>query len=138
MDEWMEFFKSAFQLEDKEVEWGIIEVTKRENGDENIQLRPGLLIKGSRVCLDVFARRFYSLVNRPEISRKIHPATIQTEKTGLVMIDEDDPENEYVEGEMVISAKDNDRMFLVYDDSVFESVFCYALYVPQLEEELLL
>ena len=33
MDEWMEFFKSAFQLEDKEVEWGIIEVTTRENGE---------------------------------------------------------------------------------------------------------
>jgi hypothetical protein len=138
MEEWMEFFKSVFQLEDKEVEWGIIEVTKRENGDEDIQLRPGLLIKGSSVCLDLFARRFYSLVDRAEITRKIHPATMQTEETGLVMIDEDDPENEYVEGKMVISAKDNDRMFLVYDDSVFESVFCNALYVPQLEEGMLL
>lgn len=133
----MEFFQSVFHLEDKEVEWGIIEVTTRKDGVESSQRKPGLLIQDSRVCLDLFARRFYSLVDRPEISRKIHPATVQTEETGLVMIDEDDPDNEYVEGKMVISAKDNDRMFLVFDNSVFESVFCNALYVPQLEDEML-
>lgn len=134
----MEFFQSVFHLEDKEVEWGIIEVTTRKDGFESTQRKPGLLVKDSRVCLDLFARRFYSLVDRPDFTRKIYPAKMLTEENGLVMIDEDDPENEYVEGKMVISAKDNDRMFLVYDDSVFESVFCNALYVPQLEEGLLL
>lgn len=138
MDELLEFFQSVFHLEDKEVEWGIIEVTTREDGFESTQRKPGLLVKDSRVCLDLFARRFYSLVDRPDFTRKIYPAKMLTEENGLVMIDEDEPDNKYVDGKMVIEAKHDDRIFLVYDDNIFSRIYFVVTYDPILEEELML
>lgn len=138
MDEKMNFLKKVFQLEDKDVEWGIVEEIIRQDGKEETEYKPGLYIKSSRVYVDLIARRFYSIVNLPEITRTIHPANLILEGEGLNIYREDE-DGYYDDDDMaVLVAKDNEDIDCLLTSSFVDDIFGVTIYQPGMEEEFLL
>ena len=54
------------------------------DGAQTVELKPGLIIKGSRVYVDLFARRLFSAIKLPELERNVYAA--RKEKAGNGMI----------------------------------------------------
>lgn len=94
----LDFLKNIYNLHGHHVEWAIIEEIVRdkketedmaemhmlayylsgekvkEEYEEESTLKLGLFIKGSRVYVDLCARRFFSTVNIDILERKVYPA----------------------------------------------------------------
>ena len=80
-----EYLKEIFNLHGKSVGWAIIEEKLMcSDGNQTIELKPGLAIKGSRVYVDLFARRLFSTIKLPELERNVYAA--RKEKAGNGMI----------------------------------------------------
>lgn len=92
MDEKLEFLKGIFNLKNKEVDWGVVQENTYEDNEKVVEHKPGLYIKDSRVFVDLYARRFYSIIKLPEIKREILPAKllIVSEETMFANDDTDD------------------------------------------------
>ena len=69
----LEFLKDYFHLQGKEVEWAVIEETY-DNKPEDNKLKPGLIIKGSRVYVNLFDRKIQVPTTFSGFSRKAYPA----------------------------------------------------------------
>ena len=141
MDEKLEFLKELFNLKDKDVEWGVVVETTRKDGEEESMRKPGLFVKGSRVFVDLYARRFYSRIDKPEIKREIHPAKLLKEGEGLTIIrdDEEESENTIQSDKMaVLIAKDDDRMDLMLTERFVDRIFSNTVYGPWMENALIL
>ena len=62
-----EYLKEIFNLHGKSVGWAIIEEKVMcSDGNQTIELKPGLAIKWSRVYVDLVARRLYSTIKMPK------------------------------------------------------------------------
>ena len=80
-----EYLKDIFNLHGKSIGWAIIEEKIMcSDGAQTVELKPGLIIKGSRVYVDLFARRLFSTIKLPELERNVYAA--RKEKAGNGMI----------------------------------------------------
>lgn len=140
MDEKLEFLKGIFNLKNKEVDWGVVQETTYEDNEKVVEHKPGLYIKDSRVFVDLYARRFYSIIKLPEIKREILPAKllIITEETMFANDDTDDTDDITSENKAVLIAKDNDSIKVVLPEDFIEYLFEDTIYSPGMEESLLL
>ncbi len=64
-----EFIKKVFNIPGK-ISWGLIE----ESVAGTTKLKPGIILLGKSVFLDLYDRRFYSPTSLQEVSRSITPA----------------------------------------------------------------
>ena len=140
MDEKLEFLKGIFNLKNKEVDWGVVQETTYEDNEKVVEHKPGLYIKDSHVFVDLYARRFYSIIKLPEIKREILPAKllIITEETMFANDDTDDTDDIPSEKKAVLIAKDNDSIKIVLPEDFIEYLFEDTIYNPGMEESLLL
>lgn len=131
---YIKFLKSIFHLQGKNVEWGLIEeitYPKEKNiwglteptGKQEVEYKPGLYIKNSRVYVDIFARRCFSTVNiKDAITRKIHRARWKALKGGFV----------------VIEARDDSSKYIVLRRHFVEDIYNVTVYDEWMEENVLL
>ena len=99
----------------EEAEWCII--------DDNGATRIGLYRKGSKVYLDLFARRFYSAIEMSDISRKVYPAKeVPTSEKGMIAFE----------------AVDDPTEFIVLPENFIQKIYGTTIYQPWMEEKLLL
>lgn len=113
----IEFLKKLHNLQGKEVEWCLIEETTA--GGTSYKL--GLSVIGTRLYVDVAARRFFSTVNLREFSRKIYPA--------------DEIESQEV---IVFEARDDNEKYIILPPTFLEDIYGVMLYDKSLEGRLLL
>ena len=69
----LEFLKDYYHLQGKSIEWAVI-VETNEKTPENNRIKPGLIIKGSRVYVNLLERKIQSPVNLGSFSREVYPA----------------------------------------------------------------
>ena len=131
---YIKMLKHIYQLEGKKVEWGLIEEISYEQEVDFMEhsqpadkvkemtYKPGVYIKGSRVYVDLLARRFYSTVNLQHFARKIHRARWKAIKGGYVAIESRDFPDKYI----------------VLGRHFIEDVYCQTVYGEWMEERLLL
>ena len=113
----IDILKKAYNLQGKTVRWAVIE----EKTDDEVEYKLGLLIKGSRLYVDVIARRLYTALNWPEISRQVYEARVIP--SGDVIVFED--------------KKDANKR-VVMPKTFFEDIYGGTVYDPSLEDRLLL
>lgn len=128
-----------FNLEGKEVEWGIIvegdtdvinefleqedtKTTKNEAATKDeVTCQPGIYIKDCQIYVDLRARRFYSTVKLPEIRRLIFPAACVTK-----------------DGKNWLVAKDGQaNLTIEFPIEDLWNLYKVCLYAPWMEEEVL-
>ena len=112
--------KDCYNLHGKTISWAIIE----EIGiaDDAHELKPGLYIKGSRVYVDLFARRLYSTISFSEFERKVHVA--KKENVG--------------DGTIVLVAKEDASKYIVLPKTFVADIHNVTRYGQWMEEHLLL
>ena len=94
-----EFLKDFYHLQGKNIDWAIIEETSDDDPDQQ-KLKPGLMIEGSKVYVDLYERRFKSALTLPDgSSRRVLPAI----KHGA------GKDNEFA----VVAAIDDSRKYLI-------------------------
>lgn len=141
----LDFLKNIYNLHGYHVEWAIIEETVRhkmkgtedpaqmlqaylsgEEGkddyEEESTLKLGLFIKGSRVYVDLFARRFFSTVNIDILERKVYPA-------GRVSCGD---------GNVAFEAKEDTSKYLVFSKTFLQDIYGVTQYGEWMEKRLLL
>lgn len=140
------FLKNIYNLHGHHVEWAIIEETVRDKKqkaedpvqmlltfylseekvkdeyDEERTLKLGLFIKGSRVYVDLFARRFFSTVNLDMLERKVYPA--RRVSCG--------------DGNVAFEAKEDTSKYLVFSKTFLQDIYGVTQYGEWMEERLLL
>ena len=110
------FLKRLHGLENKEVEWCII-----DEDEDGYAL--GLSVVGTRLYLDIVARRFRTTVKLPELSRQVYPAV-------EVPTDEKDT--------VVFAAKDDPQKKVFMTSTFIDDIYGSMIYQPEMENELLL
>ncbi len=116
--ETLDILRNIFHLQGKTIEWAVVEETS-----DTTELKPGLFIEGSRVYVDLYARRFYSTVRLPDIvERKVYPARKVNAEDGM----------------FVLEAKDAPDKFVVLPKTFINDVFGTTIYGAWMEERLLL
>lgn len=141
----LDFLKNIYNLHGHHVEWAIIEEAVRHkmqktedlaqmllthlSGEEKMDeyeeertLKLGLFIKGSRVYVDLFARRFFSTVNVDILERKVYPAR-------RVSCGDDN---------VAFEAKEDTSKFLVFSKTFLQDIYGVTQYGEWMEERLLL
>lgn len=103
MDLNVNLVKQIHNLEDKDVEWAVIE----EKTPTKTTYKPGLKIKGSSLYVDLLARRLYSPVELPEFKRKIYDAKVIDVDDMIVFVS-----HEYVHKQIVLPASFLTDMYL--------------------------
>ena len=85
----LEFLNDFYHLQGKDIEWAIIEETYPEDKLErgpmervnpkypNSKFKPGLIVKGSRVYVDLMERKIQCPRRLDRYSRKAHPAELK-------------------------------------------------------------
>lgn len=116
----LDYLKDYYNLHGKGISWAIIEEIGRT--DDSHKLKPGLYIKGSRVYVDLFARRLYSTISLREFERKIHVA--KKENVG--------------DGKIVLVAKEDAGKYLVLPKTFVADIHDGTRYGQWMEEQLLL
>lgn len=116
----LEYLKDYYNLHGKAISWAIIEEISK--GDDSQELKPGLYIKGSRVYVDLFARRLYSTISLREFERKIHVA--KKENVG--------------DGKIVLVAKEDAGKYIVLPKTFVADIHDGTRYGQWMEEQLLL
>lgn len=112
----IEIIKKMHNLQGRELHWAIIE----EKTLSSITYKPGFVIEGSELVLDLLARRFFSAINLPEFQRNIYLA-------------------DQIENEMVaIVAKEDPSKQTILPASFLDDVYQPAWYTPSLEEQILI
>ena len=118
-----EYLKEIFNLHGKSVGWAIIEEKVMCNdGNQTIELKPGLTIKGSRVYVDLFARRLYSTIKLPEFERIVYVARKEKAENGMI----------------VLVAKDDSGKSLLLPKTFINDIYNVTRYETWMEEQLLL
>ena len=69
----LEFLKDYYHLQGKSIEWAVIVETHEKNPKNNC-IRPGLIIKDSRVYVNLFERKIQKPISFDGFSRKVYPA----------------------------------------------------------------
>ena len=83
----IEYLKEIYNLHGKSVGWAIIEEKFMCNdGNQTVELKPGLAINGSRVYVDLFARRLYSTIKLPEFERIVYVARKEKAENGMIVL----------------------------------------------------
>lgn len=115
----LDLLKRIYNLDGKSVGWAVIEETTRDES----KLKPGLFIKGSRVYVDLFARRLYSTVDLPDlIKRRVYAAT-------YIRVDD---------GMIVLEAKDDKEKYIVLPRTFIADAYNVTIYSEWMEGRLLL
>lgn len=118
-----EYLKEIFNLHGKSVGWAIIEEKVMCNdGNQIIELKPGLAIKGSRVYVDLFARRLYSTIKLPEFERIVYVARKEKAENGMI----------------VLVAKEDNGKSLLLPKTFINDIYNVTRYEAWMEEQLLL
>lgn len=118
-----EYLKEIFNLHGKSIGWAIIEEKVMcSDGNQTIKLKPGLAIKGSRVYVDLFARRFYSTIKLPEFERIVYVARKEKAENGMI----------------VLVAKDDSGKSLLLPKTFINDIYNVTRYETWMEEQLLL
>ena len=118
-----EYLKEIFNLHGKSVGWAIIEEKVMCNdGNQIIELKPGLAIKGSRVYVDLFARRLYSTIKLPEFERIVYVARKEKAENGMI----------------VFVAKDDSEKSLLLPKTFIKDIYDVTRYGTWMEDRLLL
>ena len=118
-----EYLKEIFNLHGKSIGWAIIEEKVMcSDGNHTIKLKPGLAIKGSRVYVDLFARRFYSTIKLPEFERIVYVARKEKAENGMI----------------VLVAKDDSGKSLLLPKTFINDIYNVTRYETWMEEQLLL
>ena len=82
-----EYLKDIFNLHGKSIGWAIIEEKIMcSDGAQTVELKPGLIIKGSRVYVDLFARRLFSAIKLPELERNVYAARKEKAENGMITL----------------------------------------------------
>ena len=139
--DYLSYLKEVFDLQDRHVEWAIIEETRKRKEKidrdmpdiladyldgyrikEESTLKPGLYIKDSRVYVDLLARRLFSTINLPELSRKVYPARRNS-----------------IQGEgIMFEAKEDTSKRILLSSTFIEDIYNVTRYGEWMEERLLL
>ena len=118
-----EYLKDIFNLHGKSVGWAIIEEkTKCGDGGQSVELKPGLIIKGSRVYVDLFARRLFSTIKLPELERSVYIARKEKAENGMI----------------ALVAKDDSGKYLILPKTFINDIYNVTRYGEWMEERLLL
>ena len=142
------YVELIYNLQDKKTEWCIIEETTHpkdtswmsqdmkilkeispelfeEETEQEPEMthKPGLYVKGTRLYVDLYARRFFTTVEWPGlISRKVHPAKWTYVKGGKVCL----------------KARDDESIFLMLSRNFILDIHNVCWYDKSLEGRLLL
>lgn len=83
----LDIIKNIYRLHGKSIEWAVVEeVSKSETN-----LKPGIYIKGSRVYVDLYARRLFSTVELSEFAKRIYVAKREkVDKDHIALIAKED------------------------------------------------
>ena len=119
----LEYLKDIFNLHGKSVGWAIIEEkAKCGDGGQSVELKPGLIIKGSRVYVDLFARRLFSTIKLPELERSVYIARKEKAENGMI----------------ALVAKDDCGKYLILSKTFINDIYNVTRYGEWMEERLLL
>ena len=115
------YLKEYYGLQSKSVQWAVIE----ENTASKLTAtyKPGLYIKGSKVYVDLCARRFYSIISLSQLERKVHVAKLILKKR---------------EGVAVLMAKENNHKSVTLSSSFVSDIHKTGRYGQWMEEQVLL
>ena len=116
----LEYLKDYYNLHGKTIGWAIVEEIRKD--DDSHELKPALYIKGSRVYVDLFARRLYSTISLSEFERKVHVA-----KKGNVG-----------DGKIVLVAKEDSNKLIILPKTFVSDIHNVTRYGQWMEEQLLL
>lgn len=114
----LDFLKNTFGLHGKSIGWAIVE----EITSETVELKPGLYIKGSRTYVDLYARRFYSIVKLGSFERKVFPARKVRAGDGMA----------------VLESKEYPSKYVVLPKTFINDIFGTSIYGEWMEKRLLL
>lgn len=109
--------KKIYNLQGKRVDWAVIE----EKTSVGVTYKPGLVIRGSKLYIDLLSRRFYTPLELSEISRKAYPAK-RVKKNGIE----------------VFFAKEDASKNVVLSLGAIQDAYSVAWYTPKMEEQVLL
>lgn len=119
----IEYLKEIYNLHGKSVGWAIIEEKFMCNdGNQTVELKPGLAINGSRVYVDLFARRLYSTIKLPEFERSVYVARKEKAENGMI----------------ALVAKDGSEKCLLLPKTFINDIYNVTRYETWMEERLLL
>ena len=119
----IEYLKEIYNLHGKSVGWAIIEEKFMCNdGNQTVELKPGLAINGSRVYVDLFARRLYSTIKLPEFERSVYVARKEKAENGMI----------------VFVAKDDSEKSLLLPKTFIKDIYDVTRYGTWMEDRLLL
>ena len=119
----IEYLKEIYNLHGKSVGWAIIEEKFMCNdGNQTVELKPGLAINGSRVYVDLFARRLYSTIKLPEFERSVYVARKEKAENGMI----------------ALVAKDCSGKCLLLPKTFINDIYNVTRYETWMEERLLL
>lgn len=116
----LDYLKDYYNLHGKAICWAIIEEIGR--ADDIHELKPGLYIKGSRVYVDLFARRLYSTISLIEFERKVYVA--KKENVG--------------DGKIMLVTKEDASKYIVLPKTFVADIYNVTRYGQWMEEHLLL
>lgn len=114
----LDIIKNIYCLHGKSIGWAVIEeVSKSETN-----LKPGIYIKGSRVYVDIYARRLFSTVELSEFARRIYVAKREN-------VDKD---------HIALIAKEDSQKSIVLPRTFVADIYNVTIYGKWMEERLLL
>lgn len=116
----LDYLKDYYNLHGKAINWAVIEETGR--ADDSHKLKPCLYIRGSRVYVDLYARRLFSTISLREFERKVYVA--KKENVG--------------DGKIVLVAKDDASRYIVLPKTFVADIHNVTRYGQWMEEQLLL
>lgn len=114
----LDIIKNIYCLHGKSIEWAVIEEVSK--GGTN--LKPGIYIKGSRVYIDLYARRLFSTIELSELSRRIFVA--RREKVD--------------KGHIALIAKEDSQKNIILPRTFVADIHNVTIYGKWMEEQLLL
>lgn len=119
----VEYLKEIYNLHGKSVCWAIVEEKVMcGDGNRTVELKPGLAIKGSRVYVDLFARRLFSTIKLPELERNVYVAQKEKAENGMI----------------ILVTKDDSGKSLLLPKTFINDIYDVTRYETWMEERLLL
>ena len=113
----IKILKQIYNLQGEDVEWVVVE----EKTKEETTYKLGLSVIGTRLYVDIVARRFFTTVDWPEISRQVYPAK-EIPSRGVI----------------IFEAKDDSEKNVIMPKSFLSDIYANAWYNKSLEGHLLL
>ena len=131
-----EFLKDFYHLQGKNIDWAIIEEYHDDDKHDKPRkpstnpyfpkstFKPGLMVEGSTVYVDLFERRFTKPINFYGFCRKVYPA--EKQQTGS---DSD---------LAVLAAKEDSKKYVILPKSFIQDIHNKCWYAEWMEESSLL